>query len=487
MKKRHALRALTLLLAMLMMLATMPACNDAATEPEPTLPTTTEKPVETTAPQKIPNGLMGDHKISLVNGKFFTGKLVGYYDTGDVITLTATTAPGGYRFTHWENSAGETVSTKAKWELTVSEPDTYKAFYEMYFVPRGDDYDPADYKTGKPVAAYWYPELDDTVQKVEAIRENASSYLSEFFYITDVHWNDNAQYSPALINYLANELNNPHVTFGGDVIVRYNADKTKAIDQEINGFYYALTRFAEDSIELKIFSTLGNHDRNGSSNQPDASKRLSEAEAYKYYLSYMEGWGVTTANNPNHGYYDDTANKVRYIQFYLSDSKYGMKEDSYVADALTWVEEQVMALDEGWTVVLFTHGYYGDGTNYTVTDINLGIKERVLALKANAKADIACWITGHIHKDSTEMLVSEDGQTQLRMITHNADAKGYRHGDDADPPNEQSFSYFQIDPVNKMIYMTRVGAGEDAVYSYGDPVEDDGLGGNPAYQTETQN
>ena len=479
MKKCFALRTLTVLLVFLMALSAFVGCNkDAATPTEPFPETTPEVTTVTTRTPQRPVGVYGAHTIRAINGTLSNGKSVGYYDKGESIYFIANTPPGGYQFSHWENAEGEVISTSRRVDTKVVGAETYKACYEMYFVPRGDDFDPSDYKTGKPVAAYWYPELDDTVEKVEAIRENANSYLSEFFYITDTHWLDNAQYSPALINYLAKELNNPHVTFGGDVIVRYNSNKTKAIDQEINGFFYALSNMVEGTEWLKIFSVLGNHDRNGSSNQPSKSERLTEKEAYQYYLARQEEWGVVTENNPNHGYYDDAANKVRYIQFYLSDSKYGMIEDGYVADALAWVEEQVMALDEGWTVVLFTHGYYGGG--HTVTDINLGIKERVLALKANAKADIACWITGHIHQDSTEMLVSEDGQTSIRMITHNADAKGYGQGVEKGSKNEQSFSYFQIDPVNKMIYMTRVGAGEDAVYSYGDPIEDDGLGGNPA-------
>ena len=69
--------------------------------------------------------------------------------------------------------------------------------------------------------------------------------------------------------------------------------------------------------------------------------------------------------DPSHGYFDYPEQKVRMVQFYLSDSKFGMPEDSYVDGALDWVEEKIRELDKDWTVVIFTHGYW---RNFTTPD-----------------------------------------------------------------------------------------------------------------------
>lgn len=342
---------------------------------------------------------------------------------------------------------------------------------------------------GSPVGSYWVDELDDSIKKIEDIRadEGTSSYLSEFFYITDTHWIQNAQYSPSLINYLAEKLEAHNVVFGGDLIYRYNENKESAIRDEIQSFYTAMEGVTKVGEKLKIFTTLGNHDRNGSSGNTNNALRLTEAEAYELYLKRVESFGVTTKDNPNHSYYDDTANKVRYVQFYFAGSQYGMLEDTYVDAAMQWAEEKIDELDESWTVVLFTHGYFCGslGRDNEVTPESDRIGREVLRIKAEAKADLAVWIVGHNHEDRSVELVSSDGNTKLRLLSLNTDA--YSHSNTKGSykmklgtVSEQSFSFFQIDTLNKNIYLTRVGVGTDAVYSYGEPedVVDDGNGPN---------
>ena len=104
-----------------------------------------------------------------------------------------------------------------------------------------------------------------------------------------------------------------------------------------------------------------------------------------------EGFCVTEGD-PSHGYYDDVEHKVRMVQFYLSDSMFNMPEDSYVDGALDWVEQKILELDEGWTVLLFTHGY-SRGTNpdgsFIITEKNKQISNRLLGIKKAAKAELA--------------------------------------------------------------------------------------------------
>lgn len=339
---------------------------------------------------------------------------------------------------------------------------------------------PLEKGTGIPLGAYWQSELEDGIEKIEATRENASNSLSEFFYLSDVHWLNNAQCSPALINYLAEKLNEEHVVFGGDVIEYHNKNKNDAIEQEIQAFYHAMEGYTEVGESLKIFTTIGNHDRNRADAEGTPAIHIDEQTIYDLYIKRVEKFGVTKDNDPNCSYFDDTENKVRYLQFYLVDNKYGVHTDSFTEAALNWAEERIMELSTDWTVVLFTHGYwrYNSTTNkLDVFEKNLVYKERILQIKAAASADIACWIVGHAHVDHTEELTSEQTNEKLRIIAFNSDSyqnsRDYKfHGTPdakmkAKTVTEQSFNFLQIDTVQKKIYVTRFGAGTDAVYSYG--------------------
>ena len=328
---------------------------------------------------------------------------------------------------------------------------------------------PATSTDGVPVGGYWTEELEDSVTKIEANREAIGEGVSEFFYLTDSHWIGNAQYSPALVNYLAEKLNARHMVFGGDLIHKYNPNKEKAINLEVNSFYNALTSYTKAGESLRIMTTLGNHDRNYASNNTNRALRFSEKEAYELYMKRMEGWGVTVEDDPNVSYYDDTANKVRYIQFFFTDSRFNMPEDSNVDRAMAWAEEQIKALDADWTVVLFTHGFYtGEkGSDLEFTEKTKEVANRMLTLQKEAAAEIAAWIVGHNHQDRNEVLMSEDGNTKLRVISCSSD--GYLS--QANTAKEQSFSFFQLDTVNKKLYMTRIGAGDDAVFTYGQDIE----------------
>ena len=641
MKKYGIFKVLALLLALLLTVCMFASCDLFAKEE----PEETTAPTETTAPEDDSNQKPSTptpskpvenkpYVIKAQNGVLTGGASQKNFAAGESVALIAGTAPNGYAFSHWENSAGELVSTDSTTHVTVTKSESYKAYFEPcistaftqnilndrendwqqggfdgsfgafnvgasavvhrislvepFFMAKGSsisitlpaiecptgthddcratvafvtmdkvagsntgnlmvDYtilskswyntgvtyqaagdvyvmltvkydsdgstafnintpisknDPtpiidrveikyteaASGVEGNPIGSYWNAELEETIESVKANRENASSYLSEFFFLTDTHWSVNAQYSPALINYLADKLDAYYVVFNGDVVQRYQETKQEGLD-EINGFYNALEGFSKIGEKLKIFSTLGNHDRNGSSNQPDKTQRLTEQEAYDAYIKRVESFGVTDPGNPNCSYYDDAANKVRYVQFYFAGSQYGMIEDAYVDPAFDWVAEKVKELSSDWTVVLFTHGYFCDveGGENEITPRDVEIRNKVLQLKAEADADLAIWITGHNHHDRSVVLTSQDGATSIRLISLNADA--YTHSSSGykmklGGSSEQSFSFFQIDPVNKKIYITRVGAGIDAVYTYGEPTAtDDGNGPNKASET----
>ena len=609
------MKKILLLLLMLLLLITAASCDKNANEPVQTTPSETT----TSEPPAVNPGMT--YTIKVVNGKLPNGKTQSAYAENKTVVLTADVAPNGYRFLYWENSAGEQVSTEKNLQITVTESETYKAYYEVffgtsapsttvltdlskdwaqggingklnafsttdktrisfaepYFLEKGDTlnvtiprdtyftcpyatddddttvpcedgceimvcrillkknnteetgdlftdytlvkavwipggfsyeatediyvmatvkynlhggsefstsqqimqemkvehilYQPAVTTEETPIGAYWTAELEDAIEKIENNRETIGEGVSEFFYITDTHWEKyNAHYSPALINYLAERLGEEHVVFGGDV-VENSTTKQEAINNEVLPFFNALSAYTKTGETFKIMATLGNHDRNYNLNktQQSASQILTNRDAYNYYTKQMEGWGVTTSGNPYRSYYDDAENHVRYIQFYFSGVVLN-GDNPIIEEALDWTEARIKELDNSWTVVLFSHAYFNDAVSKPDE-----IADRLLEIKAEAEAEIAIWITGHTHSDMSEILVSYDGQTALRVISLNCDSYSKKGSGTVamtlSTVTEQSFSFFQIDKENHKIYLTRFGAAEDLVLNYGEAME----------------
>lgn len=419
-----------------------------------------------------------------LNSAFILLKKNESSNTGD-ITKDYTIVQGkwGTSYTAKEDTC---IVIMVKWDKHGSEPFLLNGDYAKQILVTVSS--PSDAQAGTPIGPHWKNELEDGIAKIQATRDNASDSLSEFFYLSDVHWLNNAQFSPALINYLAKKLDEEHIVFGGDVIEYHNKDKNAAIEKEIRAFYHAMNGYTKMGESLKIFTTIGNHDRNRADAENIPAIHIDEKTVYDLYIKQVEEFGVTRENDPNCSYFDDTENKVRYLQFYLVDNKYGVYTDSLTEAALNWAEERIMELSADWTVVLFTHGYWrynSDKNSLDLFEKNIHYKERILQIKAAAAAEIACWIVGHVHVDHTEELTSDQTNETLRIIAFNSDS--YRNSRDykynntpntqmkANTVTEQSFNFIQIDTVQKKIYVTRFGAGTDAVYSYGSDQDSDSV------------
>lgn len=317
------------------------------------------------------------------------------------------------------------------------------------------------------IGAYWKPEIEDALEKIEANREEIGEDISEFFFITDVHWKDcNAKNSPALINYLAEKLDAYFVVFGGDVI-ELNATRLGAINDEALDFYKALEGYTKTGEKLKILSTLGNHDRNFLSRNPDLKTILTDQDVYDIYVARTERWAVTLKDNPYCSYYDDVDQKVRYLQFTYASNTVDNAGDKFEA-IMQWSEQQIKALSADWTVVLISHGVFG-GNEDEYADM---VKDRVLKWQAESHAEIAIWISGHTHADYNEILVSTDGKSAVRAISLNGDSYGKTatHTKEMNygTATEQSFAFLQIDKNTQTIRLTRIGASDDLVFTYGD-------------------
>lgn len=70
------------------------------------------------------------YEVKVVDGTLPDGTTIGLYKKDSTVVLTANAPADGYKFSGWQNSAGETVSTETAFELTVGEAnETYTAVF----------------------------------------------------------------------------------------------------------------------------------------------------------------------------------------------------------------------------------------------------------------------------------------------------------------------------------------------------------------------
>lgn len=305
------------------------------------------------------------------------------------------------------------------------------------------------------IPSYWEDELNTSLASIYEHDMNMSAHSAQFLYFTDVHWDKNAKYSPAIINYFSSLLNMDTV-FGGDVIATYDTTK-EAAAAEIRDFY--------SQFDVPVFTALGNHDSNQMSN-PDSSTILSGDEMYHLLLRQEESL-ANTESSYEHAYFDNVSQKVRYISFFY-DAHVTISDELY-----EWIDARISELPKGWTVVLFSHASWAPrsaGKEPVMTSEGEKFISHILDLEDSVDATVACWMTGHIHRDYSQVFIS--GEKSLPVISTNCDTYkistkwgGWEMKKGTN--TEQCIDAVQLDLDRKLIYMTRIGAGEDRVFSYG--------------------
>lgn len=301
---------------------------------------------------------------------------------------------------------------------------------------------------------YWKSELDKSIATIYDNEMTMSAHSAQFLYFTDVHWYKNAKRSPAILNYLS-PLLNMNVIFGGDIISTYATSK-QAAAEEIRDFY--------NQFQVPVFTAIGNHDSNQMSN-PDASSILNENEMYSLLLRQEESL-ANTESTIDHAYFDNVSQKVRYISFFF-DAHVTISSELY-----DWIDQRISELPKGWTVILFSHASWTPkeaGFTLPMSGQGQQFINHILELESKVDATVACWMTGHVHRDYNQTFTSKDNR--LLVISNNCDtykisSKWGGWDMTAGTSTEQCIDAVQIDLDARKIYMTRIGAGEDRVFSY---------------------
>lgn len=224
--------------------------------------------------------------------------------------------------------------------------------------------------------------LDERVNEITHAMEQMDE-CEAFFWITDIHWEPdlNARRSPSLIHYITSKTRIDKILNGGDT-GNPSVICTNAIER------------LRDAIGSdKVYSVNGNHEINDASRYEKPFERVHRA--LRRHCSDI----VYGDKNRSYFYFDNSVTKVRYIGL----STYGLYKDNqyesaYTEEQLQWFKERALDVDDGWTIVVFTHALYAvrpySNELYAVSQDFVNAIDQY-----QGKGKIACVLMGHSHVD----------------------------------------------------------------------------------------
>lgn len=337
------------------------------------------------------------------------------------------------------------------------------------------DYDLTD------INDYYFPYIDNTVDKINNLTNAISNESFGFIFITDHHYLRNAFQSPKLINYLVKKTGIHTVIFGGDAFQNW-----KDVNEQ-NTYVNMVYSMFEHCGETDYFCITGNHEWNdytGEENSQSAVNAIT-TNRKRYHVPVMDKYG--------NYYFDDVVSKTRI--FCISTAVSG----SIPWTSILWLGNCLLDVPSGYNVMTIAHaGVLNSGgviiqknTYANVSkllgafdrseNVSLYDSEGVLKGTFNytSKTGTAiCYLCGHTHEDISIEKADDENHVLLVCTAGDLykDASGNHYTFDDENGQavirnvgtiyEQAFDVIQIDPIAKKLYCTRVGAGLDREFSY---------------------
>lgn len=291
---------------------------------------------------------------------------------------------------------------------------------------------------------YYNHYLDDRTKAINDAIAECTGDCETFFWITDMHWEPdlNARKSPLLIKYLASKTGINKILNGGDT------GNSQVICEN------AITQLRNAIGSNKVYTVTGNHEINDASRYERPFMRVAdELRGHNTDIVYGDG-------DRSYFYFDNTDNKIRYIGLssfglYIDDEY----ESCYTAEQLYWFKNTALNVEQGWTIVIFTHALYNvkcatdkmyvapSGANNFINAID----------NYKGNGTIACVLIGHTHRDRIHI-----GDTGVPYIISACDRNASYHGDinvDRTPETirEQHFEAVVIDKGAKKVKLLSIG------------------------------
>lgn len=320
-------------------------------------------------------------------------------------------------------------------------------------------------KLKQDIPFYYEKHLSDKITEVRAKETFSGVSGDEFVFITDYHMERNANNSPSLIDKIIHQTGAKKIVFGGDA---YDASSTP--DLALNKIADFYSMFYENAD--KILSCVGNHEYNNpASNKPE--QQIPNGQVYASIVNRND-----LIHHSRHTCNYTVLNRSNRTMYIFIGCEYS---SSVTKESIKYILE-TLKNNDGYDIIVFSHtGLDNGGDNGNVANIIDGFKRLTDGFdKFNQKSnyifdgitydysgctgEVICVFSGHSHVDGC---IRTDGG--LNVISTTCDAYGAPEGGVVRTKGtitEQAFDVVNIDYENKKIYMTRVGAGEDRVFSY---------------------
>ena len=272
-----------------------------------------------------------------------------------------------------------------------------------------------------------------------------------FYFITDMHWDKNAQKSPEIIREMQKKINIDKLFTGGDITG--------------NGYSNSPLLELRKAMGNKssVYSISGNHEYIGEAKYNDISYMQN---------AYHQNDVVYGDFEKTYYYTDNKSKKIRYIVLASYGEAVGGVSQSLYTDTeqLKWFTEIALNVDVGWTIVILTHCFYAipsysDGTTGNVIEqpeqLNHGFTEAIK--NYNGKGIIACIIQGHLHFDR---IFKQEGMPPVISVASDKNLPWIENGVNKEPHlserktgslKEQAFDVVIINTSARKLYFVRIG------------------------------
>ena len=309
------------------------------------------------------------------------------------------------------------------------------------------------------IPSYWKTTLDTKIGAINTLRAGIVKPFSTIF-VTDVHPEDNNRHSPDLMREVMLRTGVNSAVCGGDLIVRQT---TKAAAQGL------ISGWVTRCKDLQMVNLCGNHDLN-SEPQNSGAGWMTYAEWFDLVENSADNvtWYTHSSGDvTGFGYRDHPDVKIREA-FINTGANSDPEDDYHFSTGLGWLYDGLKLLDSSWGVILYAHKFWQPTGHMSEQNPAQYIKSYLVQRASQISAEIIALVTGHCHDDYYDY----DPDLGYLILSTTCDAGTAQAAlDEVNPTRtagttlEQAFDVLTVDRTNKMLYVTRIGAGSDRALS----------------------
>ncbi len=328
------------------------------------------------------------------------------------------------------------------------------------------------------VPAHWHLALIEAIEKVKAIQDAGGKDVVNFAWFSDLHKGDNdtkTKYIGVLCAAMMKACGIPFTVNGGDTVTSACVASEEALLANLDSGNELLSQI-DNLLEI-----LGNHDDVYGSYTADGTttyyvNKIAPAKLWnKKFRHQAKDFKREFGGNGTYFFVDNAPQKTRFIalnsHYYdgaaITNGTSKVMTSGFGAEQLEWLQHTALSVEDGWTVVIFTHipptASAINGKTYYLSQLSDGAAFREII--TNTATDIAGIFCGHCHASS---IVEDDLPCPIVTITT---AGGSPYDVDegtrtAGTATETAIDIVSVNRATRTVQLTRLGIGADRSYTY---------------------